>query len=204
MKKMLFKISILAALACSCSAEDGQDGAIGPQGPQGEQGFPGEDGQDGEDGAQGEQGEQGEAGTANVIYSDWIPDDFPIPPDPAIGETTATFLINASELTEAIKNNGLILLYARRVSGPTTFAVAQLPITVSAPINHYYSFEYNNFNENLSVRILHTEGGAIGYPAYREYRYILIPGGIPTSGKSTMDYTQMSYEEIIAHFNIPE
>lgn len=52
----------------SCSAEDGETGPAGPAGPQGEQGA---------QGPQGDQGEQGEPGTANVIYSDWIPIDFP-------------------------------------------------------------------------------------------------------------------------------
>ncbi len=192
MKRTAFKIFLLTVLALSCSAEDGEDGVIGPQG---EQGQPGEDGED---------GAQGETGAANVIYSDWIPDEFPIPPDPPMDETTATFLVNASELTEEIKNNGVVLVYARRASGPTSFAIAQLPNTIYAPVNHQYFFEYNSLNENLSIRIVHTEGGAIGYPIYREYRYVLIPGGFPTSGKSSVDYSKMSYEEIIAHFNIPE
>lgn len=190
---------VLSIFLFNCSPEDGEDGAIGPQG---EQGIAGLNGQDGNNGEQGPQGEQGETGTANVIYSSWIANNFPEPP---ILDNRANFTIEIPELTDEIKNSGLIQVYARRPSGPDIYAIAPLPIIILEPVNEYYSFEYNSFNNNLTIRLAATDDLNINFFIYREFRYIIIPGGVATSGKtSKIDYAKMSYEEITEHFNIPE
>ncbi|CAN0596747.1 unnamed protein product, partial [Laminaria digitata] len=58
------------------------------------------------------------------------------------------------------------------------------------------------------------EGGAVGVPFFGEYRYILIPGEEPAgttivigttgSKQEPLDYSKMSYEEVIEFFNIEE
>ena len=57
----------------------------------------------------------------------------------------------------------------------------------------------------LYIETTTTDGGTNLFTYFNHYRYVIIPGGISSSGKSTsIDYRKMSYEEIVAHFNIPE
>ncbi len=51
----------------------------------------------------------------------------------------------------------------------------------------------------------------VGIPFFEDYRYVIIPGGQPaTTGRvigtveKALNYTKMSYEEVVHHFNIPE
>ncbi|WP_299259315.1 collagen-like protein [uncultured Aquimarina sp.] len=170
---MLIMISLLIF---SCS--DGEDGAVGPAG------LNGVDGTDGTD---------GETGTANVIYSDWIDSEF----EEDITDGFDSFSISAPELTQELIESGTLLVYGRIDNG----TVYQLPLVL-----------YGFINESYFVRIIEpgafslgVEGVAsnnIGAPFFNDvFRYIIIPGGL-AAGKSTVDYQNMSYEEIVEHFNI--
>lgn len=198
----------LLFIACSKDGEQGNTGAQGIQGESGvkgadgqdgEQGLSGEDGADGADGQNGTDGTQGETGTANVIYSEWFTNTFPEAP---IADDNAFSVVNVPELTEEIKNSGLILVYARRLSGPDSFSVRQLPIIIFEPVNEHYYFDYNSTNNNLVIRLRTTDGTNINSFVYKEYRYVIVPGGIPAGGKSSLDYSKMSYEEVAVHFGI--
>ena len=186
--KQLFGLLLIASLIFACSAEDGEDGAIGPQGPQGEQGA---------SGPQGEQGEQGETGSANVIFSDWIATTLPDP----IASNTAIFNMAAPELSAEIRDSGVILVYGRAF----TTDVYGLPATFnSVGFNETHYYRIDTIGE-ISIRINSIDGADIGARLFNDYRYILIPGGIPASGKSTpLDYAKMTYEEIVELFNIPQ
>jgi len=190
MKKVLFTMALLGIMFLVCSPEDGEDGSIWPQGIQGEQGVAG---------PQGEQGETGETGTANVIYSDWIPSGF----DSPIADTHASFAIeNIAELTDEVKATGYIAVYGRYTQAYTV--IQPLPKSLFGLRMQHYDFQINDLNQNISIWINSIDGSDIAIPIYYDYRYIIIPGGTPSTGKSTIDYTKMSYEEIVAHFNIPE
>jgi hypothetical protein len=58
----------------------------------------------------------------------------------------------------------------------------------------------------LYVEALNTVGGTNLFTYFDDYRYVIVPGGVSTSGKSASatDFTKMSYDELIAYFNIPE
>ncbi|MCK0145784.1 hypothetical protein MWU78_09030 [Arenibacter sp. F26102] len=71
------------------------------QGEQGEQGPKGDQGADEQDGA---------TGTANVIYSDWIPCDFPETIDNIFDQRE----MYAPELTRHMHDTGVVLVFARR------------------------------------------------------------------------------------------
>lgn len=191
MKKLLFTMALLATMVIACSPDDGEDGAIGPQGVQGEQG---------QTGPQGEQGETGETGTANVIYSDWIPSGFESP----IADTHASFPIqNVEELTDEIKANGYISVYGRYTTAYTI--IEPLPKSIFGLRMQHYDFQINDLNQNINIWITSIDGSDIEIPIYDDYRYIIIPGGTPsTSGKSKVDYSKMSYEELVSLFHIPE
>jgi hypothetical protein len=191
--KVFLPMVLSMALAISCSPDDGADGAVGPQGPQGEQGVAG---------PQGEQGEKGEPGTANVIYSDWVNTEF----GNNIIATSESFSIAAPEIDPDMLNFGTILVYARRIDAEIGNIVYQLPIVFGAARQQSYYFRAQSEEIIISV-VGNEQGESVGDGAFlQQYRYVLIPGGVSTSGKSgqELDFSKMTYEEVINHFNIPE
>lgn len=233
LRNRLLSILFIASLVFACS-KDGEMGPIGPEGPQGEQGPPGpkgdpgvdgttanqgeqgpqgeqgeqgpkgEQGEQGPKGEQGEQGPKGNTGTANVVYSDWIPSDFP----ETINNDFDQWEMFAPELTQEVHDTGVVLVFSRR--GTTIYPV---PNTFFESIREHYEFRLLDINDNLiAVRVFSTDGGNIGSPFLNgDYRYVIIPGGIPSntgpvlgSKSKRVDYTKMSYEEIAERFNIPD
>ncbi|WP_131248781.1 collagen-like protein [Aquimarina atlantica] len=178
----------LSVIIFSCS--DGEDGAIGPAGQNGIDGINGQDGQDGTD---------GQPGTANVIYSDWIPTGF----ENFINNSNADFTINAPDMTDAIIESGAILVYGKNIGNLNDEDTYAIPVVLTN--THFFTAEAAG---QLELRIRSLDGDIIGDPFFEEYRYILIPGGIPVNQsvgtKSAKDYATMSYREAISLFNIPE
>lgn len=193
----MLALSVVIALG-ACSAEDGQDGAIGPQGPQGEQGPQGPQGD------QGDQGEQGETGTANVIYSDWIDSEL----DNNIIATGAGFDIDAPDLTQEIIDEGVVLVFGRNIPGIGSPDVFQLPFITGS---NFYSFRVEDA-EVLRITVASIDGTSVGSPFFEDYRYVIIPGGQPATGTGPggigtsreLDFTKMTYDEIVELFNISE
>jgi hypothetical protein len=187
----LFLMTVLMGLA-SCSGEDGEDGAIGPQGAQGEQGAPG---------PQGAQGPQGETGTANVVYSDWIARDF----ETAVAAETNQQELAILDLADFDQDEDIILVYGRRPANAVMFNVYQLP-HILASQQEYYGFGLFPFTggSTLSVVVSTLDGGTNLFTFFADFRYIIVPGGNPLSGKSKVDFAKMSYEEVVTYLNIPE
>ena len=170
-----------------------------------EMGMPGEDGVDGQNGEQGPQGEQGETGTANVIYSDWFSSLFP----DDIASTNYSFSVIAPDITDEIVENGLVIGYGRFTS-PTSAdirVVEQLPFSFFER-NQFYSLSFSTppatNSERAFISLRSMDGSPIGEPFFEEYRYVIIPGGIPASGKSSVNYNIMGYKEICTYFDIPQ
>jgi len=184
MRKWAPLFLVLSLIMVCCSPEDGQDGAIGPRGEQGEQG---------------EDGEQGEPGTANVIYSEWTTLDFGEPP---INETIVYDFIMTDVVTQQIKDNGLVMVFGRSIIG-SAYRYFSLPYT-RFQVSQYYEFELSENHDDILVWLRSTDGGPIGQAYLNEFRYVIVPGGIPAKGESYKDYRKMSYKEIVEHFNIPE
>ena len=196
--KTFFLTAMSVALVVSCSPEDGEDGAVGPQGPQGEQGVAGPAGAQGE---QGEQGETGETGTANVIYSDWVNTEF----SNNIMATSSSFTIDAPEIDSDMLNFGTIMVYARRIDiAAGGNLVYQLPIVFGAARQQSYYFRALSDEIRITVSANEEGESVLDGTFLEQYRYVLIPGGVPSSGKSALDFSKMSYEQVIEYFNIPE
>ncbi len=189
-------IVMLSTLIFSCS--DGEDGAIGPTGQDGVDGVDGTNGTDGTDGT------DGPPGTANVIYSDWIPADFPG------GIDFDKSMLLLSSLTAFDQDTDAILVYGRNPANALFFNVYKLP---------YFNIDNEEFYnivlgegagfESLRVQARTTDGLLKAFSFFDDFRYVIIPGGVstnPTSSatKSSKDYSSMSYEEVRALFNIPE
>lgn len=187
--------SILTGLLFFSCSKDGDQGSIGPQGAQGEQGVAGSDGADGADGA------QGETGTANVIFSDWVAENFFNPNPSAIN----AMQLNEFSPTEFNIATDVILVYGGN-NIFSNYEVFQLPYIRN--LNVQYGFELlGNADENittLNITGSTLDGSSANYSYFDFFRYIIIPGGNSTSGKSTIDYTKMTYEEVAAHFEIED
>lgn len=190
--KRFFGTLFIASLLMACS-KDGNDGATGPQGAQGEQGPAGAQGENGLDGA------DGQTGTANVIYSPWLDSGFNTP----IASPVGSFSIDAPEITQEIIDSGIILVYGKD-DGNVIYA---LPVTLhnsSTDETYYFSFEDPGI---LEIHVAEINSAFLNEIFIdNEFRYVIIPGGNPTSGKSAslVDYSKMTYEEIAAHFNIQD
>ncbi|MCX7550666.1 hypothetical protein [Xanthomarina sp. F2636L] len=179
-------LAFLVIFSFSCSPEDGD---TGPQGPAGMDGTDGTDGTD---------------GNANVIYSSWFGPD---------GQTFisngytsyAEFEVSAPELTNDIINNGVVLVYAKFNNYvPEVWPaghVAQLPLTISGgTTDHIYTYYVEDSNMKIRYR---QEGPAStwSFVGVQMFRYVLIPGNIDARAQQ-IDYSKMTYEEVINHFNL--
>ncbi len=189
----------------------GEQGEQGEQGPQGEKGAQGEQGEQGPEGEQGEQGEQGDqgpkgnTGTANVIYSGWIPTEFPN----NITTPGAGFDIDALDLTKDIMDKGTVMVFGRNLTifGFDYFA---LPFITSGN-QHNFRIEREKVLRITAATLSGAQNSQVGNPFFEDYRYVIVPGGRPaTTGPvignvaKALTYTKMSYKELVQHFKIPE
>ena len=179
MKNQIFKIVmiVLAIISFSCSTEDGKDG------------------------------EQGPAGTANVMYSNWMNQnwnevDIPTAKSMSVAEPRVNI--------EFFNNGGLVLGFFKSYES----TINTLPFQENIYKNERTIIVGTN---SSSLRVVlftlqSTDGTTLtnaeingSTATYNpQYRYVLIPGGVNISGKSPTDYKKMSYKEICELFNIPE
>ncbi len=175
---------VCATLFFGCSAEDGTDGAIGPQGEQGDIG------------AQGEQGPQGEEGNSNVISSGW----FGINPwsfdEPFLKANTIY------ELTDSQLENASILVYRKR----SNIVVEALPIVVYTLNGEIFRVtRINIFNNELRIviegRDVEIQSGEY-LPPEVEFRYIISVPPSTADKSSRVDFSKMSYEEVVDYLGL--
>ena len=163
-------------------------GCEGPEGPTGPQG------------AQGTEGPQGPEGTANVIYSDWIRlGDVASSADTSlIGRNYKRYHIPADELTQEIIDGGTIIVYYKLLGmiTPLPYTLAGLSgsedllITFATFMPRRITILSQLLDNTPTILNLDTN-----------FRYILIPGGIPAKQKTsvfsdyykTMDYYGIEY-----------
>jgi hypothetical protein len=160
---------------------------------------------DGEAGAPGKDGTNGQTGTANVIYSNWINQNWNSLNDDFIKSMN----INEPKITTQVLNTGLVIGFFRFSDQTTTYTLPYVNQGSGVNIKREYiyssgliSFYAFRFNNSIPMQELNLNGTATSIP---QFRYILIPGGVSTTGrKAQPDYKNMSYEEICKKFNIPE
>lgn len=226
MKKIYLALAIVAALLTfeSCSrrgdtGDRGPTGTVGPNGPVGLQGPTGPQGPMGPAGPQGLAGPQGSAGITNVTYSGWSVSG-------AANWTTAnattygarlTYDRTAPGITAAVMDNGVVLIFARAVTGIPATDIVPLPYR-SRTATGGIATNIIDFilNATGNIRYMYKHSSTAPYTAAQlgtlESRYIIIPGTVaggrlssgPASGYFVDDLRNMKYSQICALFSIPE
>lgn len=149
----------------------------------------------------GDTGPKGDTGTANVMYSPWLDVTYS-PQTNDNGDTVIWFAkIPAPKLTKAILDSGTVKVYfnVNTAAEPTVFPL---------PISDFYSFAFiTQLGVYFSVGNIDlycdldassfTTGGQKAW----QYRYVIIPGGVPT-GRSAVNWN--NYEAVKRYYNIPD
>lgn len=199
--KFNFKyVVIIAALLALSSCSKGDTGPIGPAGPAGVDGIDGVNGVDGTNGTDGQDGADGEDGNANVIASSWIDSDF------SMATTNSTFFnVEDSSFDGTIINSGIVLVYGKQIIVPSGDVLVH-PIPYES-FNESYSFNItpNELNGLIltSGRIQFTarsvDNTAEVFDRFTQFRYVIVPSS-SSSGKSSKNFENMTYEEVMDHF----
>ena len=144
-------------------------------------------------------GPAGPAGTANVIYSNWA--SAPVATAATIDGTSGnTTSITATQLNQDILDKGTVLVYGKFAT--TVFA---LPYTSTAGGSANTLTYFPELNNIKLFRFKHDGSGGVSISTSVQFRYILIPGGIVTTGKQAQpDFKKMAYSEVCKYLKIQE
>jgi hypothetical protein len=203
---MLLTVGVLLITSC------GKNGAVGPQGPTGPtgpQGPAGSTGSAGTNGTNGATGATGATGTANVIYSAWTA------PASYTKDTifsTYHFYANiaASKITQAILDNGTVLVYGK-LDGYTatiwpTSQVSALPIVVTYEEGTtVYTDTWSSLITLGNVKIDFVDNLNLynGISNAHQFRYVIIPGAVLTA-TINKHVNFNDYNQVKKTFNLPD
>ena len=170
---LLLAIAFMVLVASSC----GKNGNPGPQGPIGPTGPTG---------ATGTNGATGATGTTNVIYSNWTTPSAYVK-DTVFGTYHFYANITATKITQAILDNGTVLVYGKLDGYVTsiwpTNQVAQLPIEVTYMYGSVQNIDTWSALATLGNIQIDLASSANAYGSIsnaHQFRYVIIPGGVLT------------------------
>jgi hypothetical protein len=196
---LLAAVAFMILVFASC----GKDGAVGPQGPVGPTGPTGAAGTNGTNGVA---GPTGATGTANVIYSAWTTPSSYIKTT-QFGTVEFTANITASKITQAILDNGTVLVYGK-LNGYTTSIwptdqVAQLPIVIN--YQNGSTSEIDTWSAlvtlgNIQIALENNTNIYSGISNLHQFRYVIIPGGVQTLGS----INPKNYNEVKQALHLPD
>jgi hypothetical protein len=184
----------------------GEQGPKGDTGDQGRQGPKGDTGDQGRQGPKGDKGDEGDPGTANVIYSEWT--TFVLEDWTAsltfFGQTRREYPINVTEIDSEIINKGTVMVYGR-LAGTIT---RTQPLPIIGPIPSNARDQVLNFHIRLGLihiefyNLIERDEDPGRFGSGNQYRYIIIPGGVPTGRIGAPDLSD--YEAVKTFYNIPD
>jgi len=196
---------VFIAVSCTKEGPEGPAGATGAQGPTGvggPAGPTGPQGPTGPAGPTGPTGPQGPAGTANVIYSAWI--TVAAADWTGTGTADQSKILTAPGITQAIKDQGVVLVYAayNGLVRPLAFN----DVSFANPVT--FDFYLPSPLGQILLRAYRPSSGFTLIPI--NFRYVLIPGGVAggkTAGIGGTNYTAeqvkaMSYAQVCQIFKI--
>jgi hypothetical protein len=178
MKKNLFFLILIAIPVCYVSCT--KDGATGPAGAK---------------------------GTSNVIYSAWFTPDV-YTKTTVFGIQNFDYIKAATEITQAILDSGTVLTFGK-LSGYNpviwpTGQISQLPILLTYIQGSTQTDTWSAFVTEGSIRINFTNSinTYSSISNAHSFRYIIIPGGIPSTTKSELQLSD--YHAVCVKYGIPE
>lgn len=158
----------------------------------------------------GKDGETGPAGTANVIYSAWVT-------VPTWTKTTLyglqnfSYNIAAPKITADILNTGVVLVYAKLNGYNTTLGLQDNPVQLTYNLAYQEgnvtttdTWSFLTSTGNVKINFINDKNTYGSISTQHQFRYIIIPGGVSTSKKASVDYQKMSYREVCHYLNIQE
>lgn len=153
----------------------------------------------------GDVGPQGEPGTANVIYSEWFTAT-PWKKDTVFSVWGFNYSKAASGITQQVLDSGTVLTFGKLLGynpavWPTT-QVAQLPINLTYQSGSVMTDTWSAYATvgNLRIKFVNDKNYYTTIATAHQFRYIIIPGGEPTTGRSR----PLTYEEVCRKYHIPE
>jgi hypothetical protein len=164
----------------------------GDPGPQGDKGDKGDTGATGDKGSP---GSKGDPGTANVLYSDWLDVGFQL--DQPSGIYFA--LIDEPKLTDEFLSTGEVKVYINL--GPANEKVVSvLPYrSGNAQITPFFLDETIELDANVNASTVTDPSTG---DKYRQYRYVLIPGGAHVRAEKKINWD--NYEEVKAYLGLKD
>jgi len=164
----------------------------GDPGPQGEKGDKGDTGATG---ANGQTGTKGETGTANVMYSDWL--DLGYSLDQASGIYFTQ--IDEAKLTDQFLTTGEVKVYIN-LGSQAEKIVSVLPYrSGNAQITPFFIEGLIELDANVNAS---TATDPSTGAKFRQYRYILIPGGAHVRRETKVDWN--NYSEVKAYLGLKD
>jgi hypothetical protein len=170
-------LAVMSALIFmdACKGEKGDVGPIGTTGAVGATG------------AVGGIGPVGATGTANVQYSEWIP--FTLTGTQSSNGTTN---ISLPKMTQEVLDKYLIFTY---IKFGTSNWVYSLPLSFPSG---------GGKDETVAIRYYLSNAMITSNASYSNtsFRYVLVPGGVPTGRKAAVDYND--YEAVKKYYDIKD
>ncbi|MBS1602158.1 MAG: hypothetical protein JST42_05775 [Bacteroidetes bacterium] len=185
---------LLASAVLVFSCKKGDTGPAGPAGPAGSAG------------AAGAAGPKGDTGTANVIYSAWTDVVFKVDtlhdlPDPtAIDTIDYSATITAPKITSDVLAKGQVTVYINvgSAASPVVFPLPYNDLAHGSALSISPLFALGQIvlisNAPNDYVGTYTQSGV----KYQQYRYVIIPGGVPASVNTK------NYNSIKNYFKLPD
>lgn len=176
-------------LAVALTVTACKKGDPGPQGEKGDKGDPGATG------APGATGTKGDPGTANVMYSDWI--DLAYSLDQASGIYFTQ--IDETRLTDEMLTTGEVKVYINLGSAAEK-AVAALPYrSGNAQITPFFLDQLIEIHSTVNASTATDPTTGV---KFRQYRYVIIPGGVNIRAEKKVDWN--NYAEVKAYLGLKD
>jgi hypothetical protein len=173
-------------LAIALTVTACKKGDPGPQGDKGDKGDPG---------ATGNTGTKGDPGTANVMYSDWLDVGFQLDQPSGVYFT----LIQEPKLTDEFLSTGEVKVYIN-LGTPAEKVVSVLPYrSGTAQITPFFVEGVIELDANVNAS---TATDPATGNKFRQYRYVLIPGGAHVRADKKVDWN--NYAEVKAYLGLKD
>lgn len=190
---LTFLVSLVTIAFVFTQCQKGDVGPAGPAGPAGAAGTAGPGGAT---------GPKGDTGTANVIYSPWLDVDYEADTvhNGALIDTVGFYAtIAAAKLTNAILNSGEVKVYLN-------FGTATTPVITALPYFDIYSLAsieaYFLLQQIFLYSTVDGSTQTVSGQKYYQYRYILIPGSVPSGRIKHVDWN--NYNEVKAFLGLTD